>query len=1357
MPEVERLTQLRQILTGAFDENELRTLCFDLRIDYESLPAEGKGGKARELVAYCERHDCIAELEAAAKAREPALAGGPPFKGLQYFDEADADLFFGRETLTADLIGRLCKSRFLAVVGASGSGKSSVVRAGLVSALKRGEPLVDRTLPPDGSTRWQYHVITPGIRPLKALAASLTRDSESVTATATLMDDLARDARSLDLFVSKLLARSGSSKRLLLVVDQFEELFTACKDESERKAFVDDLLHAAGAPQIKVSETLEVWNDGQTIVVIALRADFYAHCAQFANLREALEKHQAYIGPMRVNDELRRAIEEPARRTGWGFEPGLVDLLLQDVDDEPGALPLLSHALLETWKRRRGRVLTLEGYYTSGGVRGAIAKTADAVFNQLTPEQRAIVRNIFMRLTELGEGTQDTRRRALLTELVPRPEEKPAVETVLKTLADARLITTSADAAEVSHEALIRQWPMLRQWLDEDREGLRIHRQLTENAQEWSTLNRDPGAMYRGVRLAQATEWAHEHANELNALEREFLDASKALAEREMAEREEQRERELKAARELAEAERRRAEEREQATHRLSARNRIITVLGALALIAAMIAGFLGLRAEVQRQIAVARLSRELAAMATGNLEMDPELSLLLAIESVQVANTSQAVETLRKALLESHVRATMRGHTGPVYNASFSPDGKYIVTASDDNTAAVWEAGTGKKIAELRGHTGPVYSASFSPNGRWVVTASDDNTAAVWETRTWTRIAELRGHTSWVVAASFSPDGQLVVTASGDGTARVWEANTGRSVVELRGHTGAVHSALFSPDGKFIVTASYDNTARVWEVSTTRTVTELRGHMERIRTAVFSLDGKYVVTASFDNTARVWDAMTGKSVTELRGHTGWVYTAVFSPDSKFVVTASLDGTARVWETSTGRSLTELRGHSGPLRSAAFSPDGKLIITASEDHTARVWRADTGEIVVILRGHTSTVRCALFSPDGKRVVTASDDNTARIWAVGTVDDSIELQGHTALISSARFSPNGQWLVTASDDKTARVWEVATGKVVAELRGHIGQVWLAMFSPDGNLVLTAGEDGTARVWEAGTGRSIVELRGHTGPVGDASFSPDGRFVVTASFDNTARVWELATGKVVAELRGHTGRLWAAHFNPRGNLVLTAGEDGTARVWEASTGKTIVELRGHSGPVNDASFSPNSEFVVTAGQDSIARVWELQTGKVVAELRGHGKGVNRAAFSPNGKWVATASDDNTARVWDVTTGRTLAELRGHLAPVHSAVFSPDGSFVVTASDDGTARVWEANTGQEVVEMREHNEPVNTAEFSPDGKLIATASQYGTAHIYTWAMYVSVEDLLPLARTRVTRQLTSEERAKYLYEER
>jgi len=428
-------------------------------------------------------------------------AGEPPYMGMRYFDTVDADLFFGREALTHDLLARVDKESFLAIVGASGSGKSSVARAGLIPLWKQE------------NERGAIHVITPTAHPLESLAASLTRAAESVTATSTLMDDMTKDTRSLRLYVKKTFGET----KLLLLVDQFEETFTLCKDAEERKAFIENLLSLA--------------DDDSAHVIITLRADFYHHCAGYEGLRVMLEKNQAYIGAMTA-DELRQAITTPAEENGWEFQPGLVDLILSDVGAEPGALPLLSHALLETWKRRQGHTLTLQGYHEAGGVKKAIAQTAESVYDKLTPAEQTIARGIFLRLTELGEGVQDTRRRVKMDELA-QAKEQEAVTKVLKTLADARLVTTEQDSAEVAHEALIREWGTLRKWLDEDRESLRLHRHLTESAREWERRGKETSELYRGAKLKQLLDWLKEHGNSLSPLEGEFVKASQNVKKRE--------------------------------------------------------------------------------------------------------------------------------------------------------------------------------------------------------------------------------------------------------------------------------------------------------------------------------------------------------------------------------------------------------------------------------------------------------------------------------------------------------------------------------------------------------------------------------------------------------------------------------------------------------------------------------------------------------------------------------------------------------------------------------------------------------------------------------------------------------
>src|SRR6266545_1734924 len=535
------------------------------------------------------------ELAQSARQEDAPTPGFAPYKGLLFFDEADADLFFGREVLITRLADRVAdlasdaSTRLLAVVGASGSGKSSLIRAGLAVNLK--------------GAGWDVHIFTPTANPQRVLESTLEG-----------------------------ISKKGLQPTLILV-DKFEETFTLCRDESERIAFIEKLL--ALATPLPMGEGRR--GEGIT-VVLALRADFYSHCAQYPILRQAVAAEQEYIGQMTA-EELRRAIQEPAHRGGWDFEYGLVDLLLQDIgaqgagEPEPGALPLLSHALLATWERRRGKTFTIDGYRASGGVRGAIAETAESVFtDQLNRQQQDLAREVFLRLTELGEGTADTRRRAALNELVRQSAEAPQLRAVLNTLAEARLITLNEDSAEVAHEALIREWQRLHEWLTQDREGLLLHRHLTESAREWEARGQDPAELYRGARLAQAREWSSVNEERLNAAERAFLAASLDHEQHAMLEREEQRQREFEAIQKLAETQSRAA---------IQLRHRAAYLVGALvlAILAALAASvFANRNATNLTRSEAQRLAAEANSLMLNN--GDTNLVALLAIRSLNMQYT---------------------------------------------------------------------------------------------------------------------------------------------------------------------------------------------------------------------------------------------------------------------------------------------------------------------------------------------------------------------------------------------------------------------------------------------------------------------------------------------------------------------------------------------------------------------------------------------------------------------------------------------------------------------------------------------------------------------------------------------
>ncbi len=1018
----------------------------------------------------------------------------------------------------------------------------------------------------------------------------------------------------------------AKSERLLILVDQFEETFTLCRDESERVLFIDKLLSLAREPSKRIT------------IVVALRADFYSHCAQYPLLRQAVAAQQEYIGQMRA-EELRRAIEQPAKRGGWEFEHGLVDVLLNDIgaegmsEPEPGALPLLSHALLATWERRRGHTLTLDGYHASGGVRGAIAETAESVFtDQLNQTQQDLARDVFLRLTELGEGTEDTRRRASLNELVRQSGEAAQLRAVLNTLAEARLITLNEDSAEVAHEALIREWQRLHEWLTHDRESLLLHRHLTESAHEWELREHDPAELYRGARLAQAREWATANEERLNVAEQAFLSASIDQEQHEALEREAQRQRELEAAQKLAETEHRSAKQ---------LRRRAVYLAGVLTLtiIATLIAGFFAYRANISlTHSEAARLAAE-----ANNLMLtqgDANLIALLTVRSLNMHYTPTGDAILADLTTLELPPRELRGHLSDVWGADFSPDGKVLATGSSDNTIRLWDLSARKTVRTFSGHTNAVWSNIF-----------------------------------------FSPDGKSLLTGSADGTARLWDVTTGQTVQVFSGHTAAVNDVAFFPDGKSVVSGGVDFTARIWDVATGQTLHILTGHSDGITRLAVSPDGKYVVTGSVDRTARLWDASTGKQVRVFDHPEVCVSAFAYSPDGKYFASGCEDYVAKLWEASTGQMVREFSGHAGDVLGIEFSPDGRFLLTGGSDRTALLWDLATGETIRSFAGHTSSIQTVTFSPDGHQIATTSNDGIVRVWSLQTASIGMQFIGHNANLKQASFSPDGKYIVTAGIDGTARLWNTQTGEPIVTLTGHADEARGAVFSPDGEIVLTASADGTAKLWDAITGKELLRLEGHTDAVNRVVFSPDGKYIVTASWDGSARVWDPRTGetKVIYTNQGPGHVNWVA-FSPDGKFVATSGDDGTARIWDPLTGNDLMIFKGHSDRVSGVAFSPDGKYLVTCSLDGSVRLWEVSSGKEIRRFAGHPSGAFGAVFSPDGKFVlTTVAVMEPARLWDITTGREVRRLTGHANEVRDVAFSPDGKYILTTSEDGTARLW------------------------------------------------------------------------------
>jgi WD40 repeat protein/energy-coupling factor transporter ATP-binding protein EcfA2 len=1105
----------------------------------------------------------------------PADSGECPYRGLEAFREEDAALYFGREQDTAQLIERLRTTRFVAVLGPSGSGKSSLVRAGLLPAVRRG------TIP--GGEAWRVIDVVPGEHPLAALAAGL---AHLPGAGAPSPADLAADERALDVAVATALESRPEGERVMVLVDQLEEAFTLCADAGERAAFLGNLVYAATIP------------GGRVVVIASMRADFYHRLAEHPELRALVSTHQHLVGPMDAR-ALRRAIEEPARHAGLELEPGLTRRILTDVADRPGTLPLLEHLLVELWQRRRGRTLTLEAYAASGGVEGALARRANEVYGAMPPERQALARRILLRLTQPGEGTEDTRRRATRSELVTRPDEEAEVDAVLESLTAARLVTVGRDPAsdqavvEVTHEALIRGWPELRGWLDEDRDRLRAERHLSDAAVEWDRGGREEGALYRGARLSA---WEERETSDLTGLERAFLEGSSAVVTRERTAR------------------------RRRVRVAVATLGAVTAVIAALAVVAMVQRN----DASDQRDLAV---SRELAANAQLQLPVDPEVSVLLAQQAVARSDTPEADQALREATHSSAVRFSLPDQGGLVEDATFSPDGTLVVTGGDDDSLHLWVPGE-DSAREIPTGQESVHAVEMTPNGQTIASAGEDGTIRLWTTAG-REIRALRGHRGPVYALDVSTDGATLVSGGADGTLRVWSI-AGEAVRVVKASELSIRAVAINRDGDRLASGSDDGIVKVWTRRGALDAT-LEGHESGVQDVDFNPDGVRMASGAGDFTARLWnlERPTAPPKVLRASVVGAAQRVSYDVSGKNLLTVGDDGTVRVW-TAEGAPLATLRGHEGAVYAGRFNPDGSSVLSAGDDGTTRIWQWRQGLPIAQIAslGDFPQDGGAVFTPGGDAVFSAGIDGALNSW---------NLRGSRFTAILPPLTTDGFAITSGFSDDTrlfaAAIYEGAlvvrntdgSGRPVSiDVPGIVRDI---DFSDDGRRLVTGGDDGAILLWDLTTKTRRQIGRGGS-PAFAVDLSSDGTFLATGSDDGTIRLWDLTTGAERKVLKGHEGGVLDVDLSSDGTTLVSSGVDRTVRIWDTATGDEMI-LRGHQGATY-ARFSPDEKRIISSSDDGV-RIWDATTGAQLLQIASPDRQAYRAVLSPDGARIALQTFD------------------------------------------------------------------------------------------------------------------------------
>lgn len=1150
-----------------------------------------------------------------------------PFMGLDAFQTENHDLFFGRKRLVDNLIKKVKTDRLVAIVGPSGSGKSSLVLAGLRPKLQAGEL--------NSSHTWRYFPpIVPGSNPLESMARLVKNAKMDLPLWQQTTTDEFQDPNHL----SKLMMDLGGTP-VVLIVDQFEEVFTLCGDDKIRHLFIDNILCLAQLPAAK------------HIVILTMRSDYEMLLSRFPKLQASFEQAQVRVTPL-TPDELRDAIEIPSATVGLRFQNGLVDALIEDLLGEPAGLPLLQFTLLKLWEYRENNWVTWDAYQRLGGGRGALATSADNFYEKLIPENQQTAKRILLRLVQPGEMIEFTKKRIRCEALYQIGEDPSRIKLVLDGLIKARLIrltkgdTPADDQVEVAHEALVRNWPTLVNWLEEERVSLRRVLRVSRDAEEWTSQDKDPGLLYRGSRLDEAIrDVAHEDLDEIGS---NFIKASMKQRDLEKAEKEAQHQRELANLKKLADSER----------HR---RNLLIVGIGCLLslLAAALFFAYQAFNASKAARIAELNVrSKALAYRAIHQFEKlrRDDRAALLARKAYLYAQDNSLVEVdnaLRTILGAPFFRNCLQFEKQAI-SVAFSPAGNRLAVALDGQCPQLFD------LKEPR-----------NPTVRLCTSAEQ-------------------------ILVNFSPDGKKLATGAKDGIVRVWDVENDQpqeNILPGR-HSGQVTSVVFSPDGRRIASSDSDGTIRLWNLQhVDKPGDEIAKRDGSINCLAFSHDGIILASAGVGGAVRFQNLQyPDKPVKSIETNEEYVTSIAFLHDGSTFAAAGYKGIISLWDLKDLESQPKVldRGHKGPITSIAVSPDGRTLVSVGHDETLCIWNLKNSvSDPTALTGHNNIINSVAISTDGYRVASASSDNTVRIWELKAPPAMpIVCESDIGMAKSVTYAPTGNTIASVHAGGQLLLWRIKdntcekifeNNSVATKEVFFTDEYTLASVLNNGTVQLLNMEDFDQPATEAGILEDLVRT---------SEISSDGMVLVWTGKDGAFRQSDLQNLDEptiwVKELKGSVN---ATALSAGGQTLALAISDGIIQVQDLQNlDKHSEEIGEHYGLINDLAFSKKGRFLASAGEDGTVRVWDIKNKtKSPGIIGSHQNRVNSIAFSPDESTLASAGDDGTVKVFNLQDPvAQTAVLKGHDAPVLSVAFSPrDGKRLVSGDDNGNIYVWIVQT--------------------------------------------------------------------------